>query len=165
MFTVGDKVKISHTIGTEVIWNAEMRKYADKAIGTIVRGEPTNTVYGVSFAIPCGSATWNFATDCLELISPTKTKIPHPHADVIKAWADGADIQRYSITHDEWWTVTNPTWEVEGKYRVTPDPTKVTERVNIVFDDGKYHITDTNTTNYLLVTRLDDKIVSVELKS
>lgn len=47
--------------------------------------------------------------------------IPHIHADVIKAWADGADIEFFSTNHQIWKPVPNPCW-IEGVvYRVKQD--------------------------------------------
>ena len=43
---------------------------------------------------------------------------PHKHAELIKAWADGAEIQyRYS---QEWLNKKSPRWDGEGTYRVKP---------------------------------------------
>ena len=50
-------------------------------------------------------------------------KEPHKHAELIKAWADGAIIQFYS--HDDvWYDCTNnyPAWDVEQEYRIKPEP-------------------------------------------
>ena len=47
---------------------------------------------------------------------------PHKHAEIIKAWADGADIQVYHI--DKWMDVTCPVWLEAYKYRIKPEPKK-----------------------------------------
>ena len=46
---------------------------------------------------------------------------PHKHAELIKAWADGAIIQYYSHD-DEWFDVirNSPAWEEDQKYRINP---------------------------------------------
>jgi hypothetical protein len=50
----------------------------------------------------------------------------HIHADVIKAWADGAEIQArscISLAENRWggWcTVENPEWHKHQEYRVKP---------------------------------------------
>jgi hypothetical protein len=47
---------------------------------------------------------------------------PHIHAELIKAWADGAEIE---VQHKTvWLPATCPTWQVETKYRVKPEPHK-----------------------------------------
>jgi hypothetical protein len=52
----------------------------------------------------------------------------HIHADVIKAWADGAEIQarcRTSLSLDTWggWcTVENPEWLPHQEYRIKLPP-------------------------------------------
>jgi hypothetical protein len=52
-------------------------------------------------------------------------KKPHIHADVIKAWADGAEIEVSAYKkgvkyHDDawWFDSTNPDWSTECAYRV-----------------------------------------------
>lgn len=49
---------------------------------------------------------------------------PHKHADVIKAWADGATIQVRVHPESEWRTVESPSWDPDLEYRVKP-PSKV----------------------------------------
>ena len=44
---------------------------------------------------------------------------PHKHADLIKAWADGAQIEcKNSQTENEWLRVINPNWDERYEYRV-----------------------------------------------
>lgn len=47
---------------------------------------------------------------------------PHVHAEVIKAWADGAEIEYYSQELEEWREIGNrcTTWHKDVKYRVKP---------------------------------------------
>ena len=45
---------------------------------------------------------------------------PHKHAALIKAWADGAQIQ-YKDQAGEW-EDTNPNWYPDMEYRVKPNP-------------------------------------------
>ena len=47
----------------------------------------------------------------------------HKHADLIKAWADGAIIQYWDFT-GRWVDVSNPCWEQE-KYRIKPEPRRI----------------------------------------
>jgi hypothetical protein len=46
--------------------------------------------------------------------------IKHKHADVIKAWADGASIEMFSKRHNKWIFTAAPTWNIESEYRVSP---------------------------------------------
>lgn len=46
------------------------------------------------------------------------TMKPHKHAALIKAWADGEVIQRYSA--DEWQDLLSPSWHVDAIYRIKP---------------------------------------------
>ena len=46
---------------------------------------------------------------------------PLKHAELIKAWADGAEIQ-FLRNSGKWETITNPVWHPEADYRVKPTP-------------------------------------------
>lgn len=47
---------------------------------------------------------------------------PHKHADVIKAWADGKDIEFLDTLSREmtWRDATRPSWSLDTEYRVKP---------------------------------------------
>lgn len=45
---------------------------------------------------------------------------PHKHAALIKAWADGAQIQHFSYVFGTWYDVMDPYWSVNEKYRIKP---------------------------------------------
>ena len=48
---------------------------------------------------------------------------PHKHAELIKAWADGAEIQYRYQNFSDWYDVENPNWDVSKEYRIKPaDP-------------------------------------------
>jgi hypothetical protein len=50
-------------------------------------------------------------------------KTPHKHADLIKAWADGAEIEYLNIgSASVWASVTSPRWDGHGEYRIKPEP-------------------------------------------
>jgi hypothetical protein len=52
-------------------------------------------------------------------------KKPHKHAEVIKAWADGAEIEYLeTMTSKEpyWANAPMPKWSEETMYRVKPEP-------------------------------------------
>jgi hypothetical protein len=49
-------------------------------------------------------------------------KTPHIHAAVIKAWADGAQIETRSHATDSWTPSTGPCWYSDREYRVKPEP-------------------------------------------
>lgn len=44
---------------------------------------------------------------------------PHKHAEVIKAWADGAEIE--VRTQNGWKPVSTPAWDSDFVYRVKPE--------------------------------------------
>ena len=51
---------------------------------------------------------------------------PHKHAELIKAWADGAEIQwagaHYKDGTKRWTTIENPMWDEDAEYRIKPEP-------------------------------------------
>jgi len=45
---------------------------------------------------------------------------PHKHAEIIKAWADGAKVE---VKHaQEWLSIGCPTWNDCCEYRIKPEP-------------------------------------------
>ena len=46
----------------------------------------------------------------------------HKHADLIHAWADGAQIQLLSLVYDRWEDVKDPSWSEHYEYRIKPKP-------------------------------------------
>ncbi len=48
---------------------------------------------------------------------------PHKHAELIKAWADGAEIEYFDDAYNEWELVSQtPAWLSGTKYRIKPEP-------------------------------------------
>lgn len=48
-------------------------------------------------------------------------KTPRKHAEVIKAWADGAEVETKPAGHNAWSDVINPTWLDDFEYRIKPE--------------------------------------------
>ncbi len=48
-------------------------------------------------------------------------KTPHKHADIIKAWADGAEIE-FSFNGYEWRPIAERGWRDDVGYRIKPEP-------------------------------------------
>jgi hypothetical protein len=46
---------------------------------------------------------------------------PHKHAELIKQWADGAEIESQSAVSQEWCRIA-PNWNEATTYRVKPQP-------------------------------------------
>lgn len=47
---------------------------------------------------------------------------PHKHAELIKAWADGAEIEVYQKAFAEWEYQERPTWHTNFEYRIKSEP-------------------------------------------
>lgn len=56
---------------------------------------------------------------------------PHKHAELIKAWADGAKIQ--VCTRGFWLTDDNPRWLKEKEYRIKAEPKPDVERSGSIY--------------------------------
>ena len=44
----------------------------------------------------------------------------HKHADLIHAWAEGAEIECAGISSGVWYPSTNPNWAESSEYRIKP---------------------------------------------
>ena len=49
---------------------------------------------------------------------------PHKHADLIKAWADGAEIEFKIYDSQKWEYISRPSWIDNFQYRIKPKQTK-----------------------------------------
>lgn len=63
-------------------------------------------------------------------------KQPHKHAELIKAWADGAEIECFSTRQNLWCSVDFPAWVTDTEYRIKPEPKSDVVWYGCVFDDG-----------------------------
>jgi hypothetical protein len=52
---------------------------------------------------------------------------PHKHAEIIKAWADGAEIQSKTYDTGCWIDIpdNDPLWNPDTEYRIKPTPIKI----------------------------------------
>ena len=46
----------------------------------------------------------------------------HKHAELIKAWADGAEIETRPYSDAGWFPLEEPHWHVEREYRIKTEP-------------------------------------------
>lgn len=78
-----------------------------------------------------GSYPLDVLQECDAFGNPISTDVPapcaptkrHKHADLIHAWAEGADIQVYSAGQG-WEDAPNPMFRINLKYRIKPDLSK-----------------------------------------
>jgi hypothetical protein len=70
---------------------------------------------------------------------------PHKHAELIKAWANGAVIQQYKPHLDEWHdTSPYPVWDERVEYRIKPEskPDYYTKHIAYkarIYSEGDIH--------------------------
>lgn len=107
-----------------------------------------------------------------------KPQKPHKHAEFIKAWADGAEIERKCDLTGYWFLLKNPAWCEDFEYRIKPQP--VIKKMYMHYDGieeavGKnfwhtnvvpqqMYFDNNNMSNHLEFTFIDDKLTSVEIK-
>jgi hypothetical protein len=65
----------------------------------------------------------------------------HVHCDLIKAWAEGAQIQLKGADGSIWYDVANPTWNGNDSYRIKPSPPVTKYRWVYIGCTGKEDIT------------------------
>ena len=53
---------------------------------------------------------------------------PHKHAELIKAWADGAEIEFWSTLDRKWYQTDKPSWDENKKYRIKSTKKKTVVR-------------------------------------
>lgn len=68
--------------------------------------EPDTDNYGIVYVFPA------------KTIRQQIQKRPRMHSDLIKAWADGADIEWFNTKTNEWKFIVYPTWREDTKYRI-----------------------------------------------
>lgn len=75
----------------------------------------------------------------------------HKHAELIHAWAEGAEIQFKAEINEEWQDTPRPQWHYDFQYRIKPAPKPDIERFcRAVFSDEeefsvftvKFHISN-----------------------
>jgi hypothetical protein len=59
----------------------------------------------------------------------------HKHADLIHAWADGADIQLYD-PFNKVWKDSYPMWRIDEQYRIKPEEKKPVVRWLWAYQNG-----------------------------
>lgn len=63
-------------------------------------------------------------------------KTPHKHAALIKAWADGAEIESSLVTGPTWTLTDDPSWNPAVLYRVKPEPKPNVVKWLAVYENG-----------------------------
>lgn len=87
-------------------------------------------------------------------------RTPHEHAEIIKAWADGYQIQG-RIHAGDWRDLDYPKWDVEfAEFRVKPEPKPDVEdwQPNVRFEDGVYRFDLPNGDEFVIVPKQDEVV-------
>mgnify|MGYP000140226474 CR=1 FL=1 len=72
-------------------------------------------------------------------------KEPHVHAELIKAWADGFEIQTFYPKCKEWVDCPEPFWSEKCQYRIKPEIIPdVVKKYNVSLNEKGWTLIDTN---------------------
>lgn len=87
---------------------------------------------------------------------------PHKHAELIKAWADGATIEgKWS---GRFWEVeVNPAWHEQVEYRIKPEPKPDVVRFFIIDDYAMWQTHDEKASLKLTLDGETGKLKSAEV--
>jgi hypothetical protein len=84
----------------------------------------------------------------------------HIHADLIHAWAEGAQIEFYNEFEELWEVIDSPSWNVDSKYRIKqkkPKPKKIRYALYVYeTSDGHYRVGVWHDTNEVSGIRAND---------
>ena len=109
-FKIGDRVEL-------------MERYIKSpagSVGIVTKIRPGSEDFLVSVDGVCCAFAFRF-----KLVKPSYPNPPHKHAELIKAWADGAEIE-YNCRNKEqpkWIASKSPMWSVTAEYRIKPQKT------------------------------------------
>jgi len=83
---------------------------------------------------------------------------PHKHAELIKAWADGAEIQLKGRNGE--WIDIFPDWQEKCEYRINPEPKPDVEdwHPDVRFEDGVYRFDLPNGDEFVIVPKQDEVV-------
>lgn len=118
---------------------------------------------------PQGQDYWEALYEKVQNFKETPVSKRHKHADLIIAWAEGAEIEHYSDSREEWRCVDEPYWYDEAQYRVKPKTRKEQRRIAVLsYEDREIlstvHYDFEGTENQSNFVRWATDIIEVALK-
>lgn len=87
---------------------------------------------------------------------------PHKHAELIKAWADGAEIQE-CVGPDQWWDDENPSWHPDVAYRIKSQPKPDHSDITSVYRNLNYRFEHERLKNKYILGFAPDYIGDLKL--
>lgn len=87
----------------------------------------------------------------------------HKHAELIKAWADGAEIEYRYTAYEEWASINTPTWMEDFEYRIKPESVKVVRYLLIDNSFTLHCFVEKQKNSNLKLTLIDNVLVEAEV--
>jgi len=101
--------------------DGEWWEYEEKPSSYTTMFLATKGESNILFTEPCPPSNWE--DTLMERPKQIGQPTPHPHKDLIIAWANGAKIQRKNVLTEEWTDAANsPLWSPDTEYRIKPEP-------------------------------------------
>ena len=93
---------------------------------------------------------------------------PHKHAEIIKAWADGAEVEFRAPFVERWQDANHPTWHSHYEYRIKVKAEVIITRVTLHKGSLTYPYISTNSDptydqKNLKLTFTDGKLTAAEV--
>jgi hypothetical protein len=115
-YKVGDKVRIiGYKESGTMLGHYDLKCNIHNTVQTITK-VVTNTVHPYVEVKPNGIIC-SFLLCDIELVQLAHPTQPRAHAEIIKAWADGAQIEYKDDTGD-WMSIELPSWHSHFEYRI-----------------------------------------------
>jgi len=84
----------------------------------------------------------------------------HKHCDIIKAWAEGAEIEYFNIGCQQWFKAPSPRWNEDSEYRVKPKEQFLKYRVALhKTQNGKFYTDTYKPEAYIIAEQFEDFVM------
>ena len=89
-------------------------------------------------------------------------KTPHKHAELIKAWADGAEIEMYNPRVEAWVFLSQPPWSDDITFRIKPEPKPDVVRYISLWEHSGYSTRQPDSNLKVIFDRDTRKLIKAE---
>jgi len=84
----------------------------------------------------------------------------HKHCDIIKAWADGAEIEYFHTGCQQWFKAPSPQWNEDTEYRIKPKEEFLKYKVALFkFPDGEFYTVTYKSEAYIIAEQFEEFVM------